>query len=70
MGCWCWGSLATATGVASNGVFCLFYTSRVLLKGHVSMEEMVFSLKHYWGTVDHEPLELYGLSQHPTQKTT
>jgi hypothetical protein len=48
--------------------FVLFYTSRVIFKSHVSMEEMVFSLKHYWVTVGYEPLELYGFSQHPAQK--
>ncbi len=40
--------------------FVLFYTSRVIFKGHVFMEEMVFSLKHYWTAVDFEPPELYG----------
>jgi hypothetical protein len=50
--------------------FVLFYTSHVLFKGHVSMEEMVFSLKHYWATVDFEPLELCGLSQGLERKAT
>jgi hypothetical protein len=35
----------------------LFYTSRVIFKGHVTMEEMVFTLKHYWMTVDDKPFE-------------
>ena len=48
--------------------FVLFYTSRVIFKGRVSMEEMVFSLKHYWATVDFESLELYAISQCPEQK--
>lgn len=48
--------------------FVLFYTSHVIFKGQVSMEEMVFTLKHYWAAVDFEPLELYGLSQSPERK--
>jgi len=44
------------------GGFILFYTSRVICKGRVTMEELVFSLKHYWRFVDSEPLELQGLS--------
>jgi hypothetical protein len=55
-------------GLRLMACFVLFYTSRVIFKGHVSMEAMVLSLQHYWGTVDYEPLELYGLSQHPKQK--
>jgi hypothetical protein len=39
--------------------FVLFYTSRVIFKGHVTMEEIVFTLKHHWMTVDYEPFELY-----------
>ena len=39
--------------------FVLFYTSRVICKGHVTMEEIVFTLKHHWMTVDYEPFELY-----------
>jgi hypothetical protein len=31
--------------------FVLFYTSRVIFKGHVTMEEIVFTLKHHWMTV-------------------
>jgi len=42
--------------------FVLFYTSRVICKGRVTMEEIVFSLKHYWRFVDSEALELQGLS--------
>jgi DDE superfamily endonuclease len=37
----------------------LFYTSRFIFKGHVTMEEMVFTLKHYWMTVHYEPFDLY-----------
>jgi DDE superfamily endonuclease len=42
--------------------FVLHYTSRVLFKGRVTMEEMIFNLKHHWSSVDCEALELYGLS--------
>jgi hypothetical protein len=42
--------------------FVLFSTSRVIFKGHVTMEEMVFTLKHYWMTVDYEPFELYAIA--------
>jgi len=42
--------------------FVLHYTSRVLFKGQVSMDEMIFNVKHHWSSVDCEPLELYGLS--------
>lgn len=41
--------------------FALFYTSRFIFKGHVTMEEIVFTLKHYWTTVDYEPFELYAI---------
>jgi transposase len=42
--------------------FILYYTSRMLFKGRVTMDEMVFNLKHYWSTVVCEELELYGIS--------
>jgi len=42
--------------------FVLFYTSRVICKGQLTMEEIIFSLKHYWRFVDSEALELQGLS--------
>jgi len=42
--------------------FVLFYTSRVIFKGHVTMEEMVFTLKHHWRMVDYEPFELYSIA--------
>jgi hypothetical protein len=45
------------------GCFVLFYTSRVICKGRLTMEEMIFSLKHYWRFVDCEALELKTLSQ-------
>ncbi len=49
--------------------FVLFYTSRVIFKGHVewccetlTMEEMVCTLKHHWMTVDYAPFELYAIA--------
>ena len=42
--------------------FVLFYTSRVICKGRLTMEEMIFRLKHYWRFVDLEALELQALS--------
>jgi hypothetical protein len=44
------------------GCLVLFYTSRVICKGRVTMEEIMFSLKHYWRFVDSEALELQALS--------
>jgi len=40
----------------------LLYTARVLCKGHVTMEEIVFSLKHHWRFLKANNLELHGLS--------
>jgi hypothetical protein len=45
------------------GCLVLFYTSRVICKGRLTMEEIIFSLKHYWRFVDCEALELQALSQ-------
>jgi hypothetical protein len=45
------------------GCLVLFYTSRVISKGRLTMEEIIFSLKHYWRFVDCEALELTALSQ-------
>jgi hypothetical protein len=45
------------------GCLVLFYTSRVICKGRLTMEEIIFSLKHYWHFVDSEALELKALSQ-------
>jgi hypothetical protein len=44
------------------GCLVLFYTSRVICKGRMTMEEIIFSLKHYWRFVDSETLELQALS--------
>ena len=41
----------------------LFYTSKVICKGRLPMEEIIFSLKHYWRFVDGEALELKALSR-------
>jgi hypothetical protein len=38
------------------------YTARVIFKGRVTMEEILFSLKHYWRFLDSELLELPGHS--------
>jgi hypothetical protein len=49
-------------GLRLMGSFVLFYTSRVLCKGCLTMEEIIFSLKHYWRLVDLEALGLQALS--------
>jgi hypothetical protein len=40
----------------------LSYTARRLLRGRVTMEEMVFSIKHYWRFLESESLEWQALS--------
>ena len=40
----------------------LMYTARVLCKGRVTMDELLFSLKHYWWFLASECLELHPLS--------
>jgi hypothetical protein len=42
--------------------FVLYYTTRVLFQEQVTMEEIVFNLKHHWSSVDCQQLELYGIS--------
>jgi len=42
--------------------FVLYYTTRVIFKAQVTMEEIVFNLKHHWSSVDCQELELYGIS--------
>ena len=44
------------------GSLVLFYTSRVICKGCLTMEEIIFGLKHYWRLVDLEALGLQALS--------
>ncbi len=39
----------------------LLYTARVLFKGRMTMEEILFTLKHYWRFLDSELLEFHGL---------
>jgi hypothetical protein len=39
------------------------YTSRVVCQGQLTMEEIIFSLKHYGRFVDCEVLELKALLQ-------
>jgi len=50
------------------GCLVLFYTSRIICKGRLTMEEIIFSLKHYWRFVDSEALELKALSQGVDEK--
>jgi hypothetical protein len=50
------------------GCLVLFYTSRVICKGRLTMEEMIFSLKHYWRFVNSEALELKALSSGEGEK--
>jgi hypothetical protein len=50
------------------GCLVLFYTSRVIYKGRLTMEEIIFSLKHYWRFVDSGALELKALSQGVDEK--
>jgi hypothetical protein len=45
-----------------RGCLVLFYTSRVIRKGQLTLEEIIFSLKHYWRFVNSEALELQALS--------
>jgi hypothetical protein len=42
----------------------LFYTSRFIFKGQLTMEEMVFTLTHDWMTMDSESFELYAIAIH------
>jgi hypothetical protein len=43
-------------GLRLMGSWILVYTSRVICKGCLTMEEILFSLKHYWRLVDLEAL--------------
>src|SRR5262250_2391047 len=45
------------------GCLVLMYTSRVVCQGQLTMEEIIFSLKHYWRFVDSEVFELQALSR-------
>ena len=48
----------------------LLYTSQVVCKGRLTMDELIFSLKHNWCFVDSEPLERKTLSQGMAEKAT
>jgi hypothetical protein len=50
------------------GSFIVFYTSRVICKGRLTMEEIICSLKHYWRFVDREALELKAPSHERGEK--
>ena len=50
--------------------FILCYTSRIICKGCLTMEAIIFSLKHYWRFVTVEALELQALSQPLSGKVT
>jgi hypothetical protein len=50
------------------GCVVLFYTSRLICKGRLTMEEIIFSLMHYWHFVDSEALELKALSEAVDEK--
>jgi DDE superfamily endonuclease len=50
------------------GCLVLFYTSRVICKGRLTMEEIIFGLKHYWRFVDSEALDLKALSWEADEK--
>jgi hypothetical protein len=50
------------------GCFVLLYTSRVVCKGRLTMEEIIFSLKHYWRFVDSKALDLQALSWEVDEK--
>jgi hypothetical protein len=55
----CYGYLI----LSLTGVFVLFYTSRVMCKGRLRTEEIIFSLKHDWRFVDCEAFALKALSR-------
>jgi transposase len=42
----------------------LLYTARILCQGRVTMEEIVFSLKHHWRFLNSNDLELHGRVRH------
>jgi hypothetical protein len=52
------------------GGLVLFCASRVICRGRLTMEEIIFSLKHYWRFVDPEALELKTLSSGESGKAT
>jgi len=50
----------TVICLAFDRGFCLVLYESVISRA-VTMEEIVFALKHHWMTVDYEPFELYGI---------
>ena len=50
-------------GLRLLGCLGLFYTSRGVCKGRLTMEAIILRLKHDWRVVDSEPLELNALAQ-------
>jgi hypothetical protein len=40
----------------------MLYTARVVLNGKITMEELLFNLKHHWRFLDSDMLELQALS--------
>jgi DDE superfamily endonuclease len=40
----------------------LLYTARIICKGQITMEEILFRIKHHWRFLDSELLDLQGLS--------
>jgi hypothetical protein len=49
-------------GVAADGELHLVLHARVICKGRLTREEILFGLKHCWRFVNLEPLELQALS--------
>jgi hypothetical protein len=45
------------------GCFVLFSTSQVVCKGRLRLQEIIFSLKHYWRFVDCKAFDLKALSR-------
>jgi hypothetical protein len=50
------------------GCLVLFYASRVICQGRMTMEEIIFNLKYYWRFLDSEAFELQTLSQEGARK--
>jgi hypothetical protein len=40
--------------------FVLYYTSRVIFKGRVTMDEMIFNVKHHWSSIYFQELDYMG----------
>ena len=57
------GCLLRPSGLTLDGVFCLDVHLTGGMPRQLTMDEIIFSLKHYWRFVDSEALELKALSQ-------